>query len=646
MDTTSTIIISLTRPGTHLAARLAQALGAHLAVPARFRAELDGHEQIASFDSSVLEEIRRRWEQHRQLILVMASGVAVRAIAPLLGAKSSDPAVVCLDEAGRWAIPLLGGHQAEANHLARRIAAVTGGHAAITTASDVQGKPALDQLGKDAGWRLDPAGAITHASASLVNDATVGVYVDPELPDARELADTWLEQADNLVPVETLDDLATETYAAGVIVSIRALDERLRPLLGKSVLYRPPALVAGIGCRRGVPVAELRAALLATLADAGLAPESIGALATVDLKADEDGLRELAAALQVPLRIIARERLAALDPAQFSPSAAQAKFDLPGVAEPCAVLTAGGPLLVPKRRFDRCTIAVALRRPPQNQEPRTKNQEPPATQHATRNTQHATRNTQHPQGRLTLIGIGPGDPQQMTIAAREALRTAQVVVGYQVYIEQVRPLLTLGQQVIASPIGSEMERAGQAVDLAAAGASVALISSGDIGIYAMAGPVFEVLRGRGWRGETPEVVVLPGISAVQAVAARLGAPLSHDFCTISLSDLLTPWEVIEQRLWASARADFILALYNPRSRERDWQLARAMEILRTCRPPETPIAVARNITRPDEFVTLTTLAEFDPTGVDMFTLVLVGNRQSFVLAGRMATPRGYTSTGD
>jgi cobalt-precorrin 5A hydrolase/precorrin-3B C17-methyltransferase len=187
-----------------------------------------------------------------------------------------------------------------------------------------------------------------------------------------------------------------------------------------------------------------------------------------------------------------------------------------------------------------------------------------------------------------------------------------------------------------------MARARQAIELAAAGRSVALISSGDIGIYAMAGPVFEVLRERGWRGEVPEVAVLPGISAVQATAARLGAPISHDFCAISLSDLLTPWEVIERRLEAAARADFVLALYNPRSRERDWQLTRAVEILGAYRPPTTPVAIARNISRPDESIALTTLAEFDPAVVDMFTLVLVGNSQSFVVGGRMATPRGYT----
>jgi cobalt-precorrin 5A hydrolase/precorrin-3B C17-methyltransferase len=203
-------------------------------------------------------------------------------------------------------------------------------------------------------------------------------------------------------------------------------------------------------------------------------------------------------------------------------------------------------------------------------------------------------------------------------------------------------LLSPVQQIVASPLGSEMARAEQAIDLAAGGRRVALISSGDIGIYAMAGPVFEALRRRGWQGAAPELEVFPGVSAVQAVAARLGAPIGHDFCTISLSDLLTPWATIERRIWAAARADFVIAFYNPRSRDRDWQLARAMAILRQYRTPGTPVAVARNITRPDQTIALTALADFDPASVDMFTLVLIGNSQSFTIAGHMATPRGYT----
>jgi cobalt-precorrin 5A hydrolase/precorrin-3B C17-methyltransferase len=187
-----------------------------------------------------------------------------------------------------------------------------------------------------------------------------------------------------------------------------------------------------------------------------------------------------------------------------------------------------------------------------------------------------------------------------------------------------------------------LERARQAIALAQGGRQVALVSSGDIGIYAMASPVFDLLAEAGWPGHSPEVVVYPGISAIQAVAARLGAPLGHDFCTISLSDLLTPWPVIERRLQAAAWGDFVIAFYNPRSHKRDWQLPAARDILLAYRPLTTPVALIRNVTRPDEQVTLTTLSAFDPAQVDMFSLVLVGNSQSYILGERLVTPRGYS----
>ncbi len=242
---------------------------------------------------------------------------------------------------------------------------------------------------------------------------------------------------------------------------------------------------------------------------------------------------------------------------------------------------------------------------------------------------------------LSLISLGPGDLGQITSAAQRALQAAQVILGYQVYIDLVRPLLSPEQQVRPSPIGHEVERAELAVDLATSGQSVAMLSSGDIGIYAMASPVFEVLRRRGWTGDDPPVEVFPGVSAIQAAAARLGAPLGHDFCTISLSDLLTPWSVIERRLQAAAWGDFVIGFYNPRSQKRDWQLRRALGILLAHRAAETPVAVVRNVTRPDEQISLTTLAELQPEQVDMFTLVLVGNSQSYRLGERLVTPRGY-----
>ena len=357
------VVIAITRRGSELAAQLATELDAELAIPTKFSQMADPSTPLQPrlYSDSALAEIRRRWSKHNQLVLVMPAGVAVRAVAPLLGHKSSDPAVICLDETGQSVIPLLGGHQAGANDLARRIAELTHGTAAITTASDVQGKPALDRLGQTEGWRIDPASALTYASACLVNDEPVGVYIEPDLAAARRSAETWLAQADNLSTVEQIDDLDLDAYAAGLIISHRVMSDHHLHLLDKCVLYRPPALVVGMGCKRGVPAAELRAALETTLAEANLALDSVAGLATVDLKADEPGLHTLAAELGVPLQIIDRAELAALEPSQFSPSAAQEKFDLPGVAEPCAVLAAGpeGRLLVAKRSFERCTVAVA-----------------------------------------------------------------------------------------------------------------------------------------------------------------------------------------------------------------------------------------------------------------------------------------------
>ncbi|MCB0207793.1 MAG: precorrin-4 C(11)-methyltransferase [Anaerolineae bacterium] len=360
------VVIAITKQGSQLAAQLAADLGTTLAIPAKFESVIDPsisrQTPTALYSDSSLAEIRLRWAKHNQLILVMPTGVAVRAIAPLLGHKSSDPAVVCLDESGQSVIPLLGGHQAGANALAHHIAELTGGVAAITTASDVQGKPALDQLGQADGWRIDPNSALTYASACLVNDDPIGVYLDPELDDLRSEIESWLAPVETITWVDQLDDLDLDAYAAGLIISHRPLSDHHLHFMEKCVLYRPPVLIAGMGCKRGVPTAELRLALETTLHDANLALDSVAALATVDLKADEAGLQILAEDLRIPLLIIDQTELAALPADQFSPSAAQDKFDLPGVAEPCAVTAAGseGRLLVPKRSFDRCTVAISM----------------------------------------------------------------------------------------------------------------------------------------------------------------------------------------------------------------------------------------------------------------------------------------------
>ncbi|PSR37555.1 MAG: hypothetical protein C7B44_03240 [Sulfobacillus thermosulfidooxidans] len=248
-------------------------------------------------------------------------------------------------------------------------------------------------------------------------------------------------------------------------------------------------------------------------------------------------------------------------------------------------------------------------------------------------------NGQCSQGRIYIVGIGPGDVNLLSMQARQALEQAQVIIGYHGYMRLIAAILHPQRQVIVTKnLSEEIERAQLAMEYACQGQHVAVISSGDAGIYGMASVVFE------WAArqhESPEIVVLPGISALQAAAARCGAPLSHDFAAISLSDLLTPWPLIEKRLQAAIRADFVLALYNPRSQRRQKQWERAQAIIRTHCSPRTPVGIVRNAFRDGESVVITDVAHLEPDAVDMFTIVLIGNSQSFVWNSRMITPRGY-----
>jgi precorrin-3B C17-methyltransferase len=245
-------------------------------------------------------------------------------------------------------------------------------------------------------------------------------------------------------------------------------------------------------------------------------------------------------------------------------------------------------------------------------------------------------------GRLFLVGLGPGDPGLQTPLALAALRDCAVVVGYRGYIDQIGELLR-GKKLVSMELGQELERAAKAVDLAYSGNAVAVISSGDAGVYGMAGPVFQVLTDRGWDGVMPQLEVVPGISALQAAASLLGSPLMQDFCAISLSDLLTPWEAIRRRLEAAALGDFVVALYNPRSRRRIWQLLEARRILLEHRSPQTPVGIVREAYRSDQKLIITDLGNLEEQSekVDMFTTVIVGNSTTYVHNGYMVTPRGY-----
>jgi cobalt-precorrin 5A hydrolase/precorrin-3B C17-methyltransferase len=355
-----------------------------------------------------------------------------------------------------------------------------------------------------------------------------------------------------------------------------------------------------VGASRGVSAAEVLSLIDAVLDEAGLSPLSVAALATVDAKADEPGITEAAARRGWPLVSYPAAALAAV--AVPNPSAAAlAAVGTRSVAE-AAALTRGDALVAGKHKSAMATVAVARIRP---------------------------------RGRLALVGLGPGARDLLAPRAVAELRRASVVAGLDQYLDQVRDLLRPGTRLLSSGLGAEEERARAAVTEAQQGHAVALVGSGDAGVYSMASPALSLA------GEDIDVVTVPGITANLAAAALLGAPLGHDHAVISLSDLNTPWEMIERRVRAAADGDFVVTFYNPRSRARDWQLRAALDLLGVHRPASTPAAIIRNANRPGQLITVTTLGKLDTAAVDMLSLVLVGCSTTQLVAGRMVTPRGY-----
>ena len=241
-------------------------------------------------------------------------------------------------------------------------------------------------------------------------------------------------------------------------------------------------------------------------------------------------------------------------------------------------------------------------------------------------------------GKIIIAGIGPGSKEDITPAVLEAVRLADAIVGYKYYFQFIEPYVKEGCQCIDTGMKKERERAEQAFLLAETGKTVVVISSGDAGLYGMAPLVYEMAKAK---GADITIETLPGISAFQKAASLLGAPIGHDTCIISLSDLMTPWEVIERRIKAAATGDFVTAIYNPKSHGRYWQLYRLQELFLMERSADTPVGYVRQAGRPEQEVKVTTLGAFDPEDIDMFTVVLTGNSQSYIADGKMITPRGY-----
>lgn len=579
---------------THRGLALGQRLAAFLNAELYLHAPLDAPGGIAF--ASTKETLPLLFQRGEPLVVLASAGIVTRLLAPLLADKHAEPPVVVAAEDGSSFIPLLGGHHG-ANEMARRLARETGGHAAVTTAGDLAFGVAFDE--PPAGWTLaNPADAAA-AMAALLNGAAAAI--EGTIP--------WLDGA----PLAT-----SGIHKVGIVATVNKAEGSPRRLI-----YHPHRLALGIGCERGVSADKAIAAVETMLRDANIAPQAIGVVTSLDLKADEVAVHAVAAHLNRPARFFSAARLLAETPRLANPSEVVfQEVGCYGVAEGAALAAVGysGRLRVPKHIFSQVTLAIS---------------EAPEPLDASA--------IGRPRGSLSIVGIGPGTADMRSPEVSRTLALAEEWVGYSLYLDLAGPG-TAKQHRFG--LGEEEARTEYALKLAGQGQRVALVCSGDAGIYAMASLAFELLdrhsEDPAWDAiRRAEIVTMPGISAMQAASAKAGAMLGHDFCAISLSDLMTPWPVICNRVEAAAKGDFVVAFYNPVSLRRRHQFAEAKEILLAHRPPETPVVLASSLGRPEEKIRHLTLGSVQTDDIDMLTVVLVGSSQT-KQAGQWAyTPRGY-----
>ncbi len=585
-----------------------------IGVARKVRSEIGG--TIQGFESRVLQSdssfqnlkshLQMLFSRGEPIVAVMASGALIRLLAPVLEDKQSEPPVVAVAEDGSSVVPLLGGHHG-ANELARRIAAALDGHAAITTAGDLRFGIALDQ--PPDGWTLANPENAKRVMAEILSGEEVrlqGRYLN---------AATWLMES-NL----PLDDDGE---------CVLSISETEREAARLELIYNPQRHVIGIGCERNTSSEEVIGLVERVLAEHIIAPGAIAGIASIDLKADEKAIHDVANHLGIPAYFYEAAVLEKETPRLANPSdVVFAEVGCHGVAEGAALAAIGrdGELVVAKKKSKRATVAIARAGELVNMaEPGRK------------------------RGRLFVVGIGPGHEAWRSPEVSRMVGEASDLVGYSLYLDLIASICD-GKVRHDFDLGKEEDRVRHAMELAGEGKDVALVCSGDAGIYAMATLVFELLAEGGLSDAAKRIgiEVSPGISALQAAAARAGAPLGHDFCTISLSDLLTPWEAIQRRVKAAAQGDFVIAFYNPVSKRRRTQLEYAKGVLLEHRPADTPVVLATNLGREGEVVRVVPLANLDIKEVDMLTVVIVGSSETRTVdtgdgKSWVYTPRGYSA---
>ena len=553
------------------------------------------------------EVLKEKWEELDLIIFIGSIGASIRLINSFLTSKDKDPGVIVMDKKGSKVLPIIGSHQSKTQKIAFQISELFGGEIIETNNSNGENYLDLDSFGNDWGWKR--SGDTKNWSKLVIKQSK------KEKIFCRQLSGNNLWKTSELANhinylLETNPNLETSTFY--VSVNCNHINT-----------WHPPTLWVGIGCERDTSKDFIANSLKNFFESSNLSPHSIAGFATIDIKKNEKGILELAEENNFPIKFFTKEDLSKIivpNPSNIVLN----EIGTPSVAEASCLLAAGedSNLLQEKRifknkdfstsKYGAVTIAVA----------ESKNQYYPAN------------------GEIHIIGSGPGDISFLTNNARKALSKCSVWVGYKMYLDLIKPLKRNDQVLIESKLTEEKERCRKAINLAEQGIKVALISSGESGFYGMAGLLLELLQ-KIEKKYRPYFEVHPGISSVQLAAALSGAPLMNDFCSISLSDKLTPWPLIEKRIKGALLGDFVIVFFNPQSIERNWQLKSAIDLCLKSRQGDTPVLISRQVGRENQSKKFFTLNTIPLKEIDMLSIIIIGNSQTTLIDEIFLTPRGY-----
>ena len=553
--------------------------------------------------------LREKWGKLDLIVFVGSLGASIRLINPFLTSKEKDPGVIVMDKKGSKILPIIGAHQSNTQNIAFQLSNLLGGEVIETNNSVDQNYIDLDSFGKKWGWQR--SGDSKDWSKLVIKQSN-----NQEI-FCKQLSGNTLwqrsESGGNIIQLpKTKPDQTKSTFHISIYSDHRNT-------------WHPSTLWIGIGCERNTSKKLIEKSLNSFLVSNKLSSLSIAGFATVDLKKDEKAILEISKENNLPVRFFKPDELSKIKIPNPSKIVLN-EIGTPSVAEAACLLAAGknSKLLKEKKVFKNpnsskrlsgaVTIAVAL----------SQNQYSPSL------------------GEIHIVGSGPGDISYLTNDARKALSKCSVWIGYKMYLDLIEPLRSKDQVFIESKLTEERQRCKKAIKLAEEGIKVALISSGDAGFYGMAGLLLELIQkiNKEFR---PYFEVHPGISSMQLAASLSGAPLMNDFCAINLSDKLTPWLSIEKRIEGALLGDFVIAIFNPQSLERNWQLKKAIDLCLKSRNGNTPVLIARQVGRQNQSKNFFKLDSIPLKDIDMLSIIIIGNTKTTLVDEIFLTPRGYLS---